>query len=195
MFSSWSEYRRGKLSKPDVLLFDRHLEDNVFSLHAELKAQTYRHGLYQIFHIRDPKHRVINKATVKDRLVHHLVFRELERIYEPCFIYHSYSSRVGRGTHLAVKNLARCLRQVSCNYARKAFVLKCDVKKFFDSVAHQKLLELIQSKVKDDDFMWLIREIVTSFTVDETPQRERVKGLFSSKNRHADWQYNFTSFC
>lgn len=163
LFACWCEFKRGKTNKSDVLSFERNLEDNLFQLHYELAAQTYRHGSYATFHIHDPKHRLISKASVRDRLVHHAVFAELYCVFDPTFIYHSYSSRVGKGTHLAVQNLTRALRQVSRNYTASAFALKCDIKKFFQSVPHQKLLELIQKRIKDKKVLWLIEEIVASF--------------------------------
>src|SRR3990167_1536525 len=159
IFSAWREFRAGKNNRPDVMLFERNLEDDLFVMQEELANHTYKHGQYHTFHIWDPKHRVISKATVKDRVVHHLVFRELYRIFNPSFIYHSYSSREGKGTHLAVKDLTSCLRKVSRNYAHPCFALKCDIKKFFQSVPHQKLLEIIKRKVKDEKFLWLVREM------------------------------------
>lgn len=155
--------------------FERRLEDNVFALHDDLKSGRYKHGRYKIFHIYDPKHRVISKAAVRDRLVHHAVFKELYRIFDRQFIYHSYSSRAGKGTLLAVKNLARCLRSQSRHYRRNVFVLKCDIRKFFASVSHGKLLELVEAKIKDSRFLRLVREIVGSFSssVDNREQRER----------------------
>ena len=77
-----------------------------------LAACGYRHGGYKTFHIQDPKPRIISKATVRDRLVHHLVFKELYAVFDSDFFFHSYASREEKGTHLAVQNLSKCLRQV-----------------------------------------------------------------------------------
>lgn len=126
IFSGWKEFRKGKQDKPDVQVFERFLEDNLFVLHEELAACAYRHGGYKTFHIQDPKPRVISKARVRDRLVHHLVFKELYEIFDPDFIFHSYASREGKGTHLAVRNISKCLRRVSENYSSPVFALKCD---------------------------------------------------------------------
>jgi len=179
--------------------FERHFEDNIFKLRDELKSLQYRHGLYSTFRIHDPKPRIISKAMVRDRLVQHLVFNELNRIFNPTFIYHSYSSRDGKGTHLAVKNLSCVLRKVSKNYTQPAYALKCDIKKFFHSVSHQKLFGIIKNRVKDPKFLWLIWEIISSFSnsVDNFVQRERerVKWFFQRKNWFAHWQFNFADFC
>lgn len=164
IFFSWNEFRRGKADKLDVQLFERHLEDNIFQLAEDLVAGTYRHGPYHTFRICDPKPRTISKALVRDRLVHRLVFHELYEIFNPTFIYHSYSSRLGKGTHLAISNLARAARFLSHNYTRPIYALKCDVKQFFATVSHQKLLQLIKNKIKDSRFLGLTEEIVKSFS-------------------------------
>ncbi|MFH1947071.1 MAG: reverse transcriptase domain-containing protein [Candidatus Magasanikbacteria bacterium] len=164
VFSAWREFRTGKNNRPDVMLFERNLEDNLFVLREELLNHSYKHGQYHTFHIWDPKHRVISKAAVRDRVVHHLVFIELYRIFNPTFIFHSYSSRIGKGTHLAVKNLSNILRSASHNYTKPSFALKCDIKKFFDSVSHQKLLQIIQRKIKDSQFLWMVEQIITGFS-------------------------------
>jgi len=174
IFKAWDEFKKGKSKKLDVMEFERNLEDNIFKLQDELANQAYKHGVYERFCIYDPKYRIIHKAEVKDRLAHHIVFRELSRIFEPSFIYHSYSTRVGKGTHLAVKNLSDSLRKVSKNYTEPVYVLKCDVKKFFHSMSHEKLFEIIKNRVCDPKFLWLVWEIISSFTgVGEVPERER----------------------
>ena len=163
VFAAWREFRRGKGGKRDVLLFERNLEDNLFALRDELVAGTYCHGEYRRFYIHDPKFRVINKAGVRDRVLHHLIFAKLYEVYNPCFINESYSSRVGKGTHAGVADLESALKTVSRNFTKCVFALKGDVKKFFDSVNHAMLLEIIARKIKDTDFMRLIENIVRSF--------------------------------
>jgi len=193
----WNEFKKGKSKKYDVMEFERYLEDNIFKLNSELINLTYKHDSYVKFDIYDPKHRIIHKATVKDRLVHHLVFKELYEIFDPIFIYHSYSSRKNKGTHLAIRNLSNALRKSSKNYAKPVYVLKCDIKRFFHSVSHQKLFEIIKNRVKDPKFLWLIWEIISSLsiTVDKCRERERVKRKIFRKKRNTDWQFNFANFC
>ena len=163
ILACWDEFKRGKSRKRDVMEFESNLEDNIFQLHGELASQAYRHGPYVKFHIHDPKHRIIHKANVKDRLAHHVVFKKLYEIFDPTFIHHSYSSREGKGTHLAVRNLANALRKESKNYSRPAYALKCDIKKFFHSVSHDKLLAITKGRVGDPKLLWLIWQIISSF--------------------------------
>ena len=164
LFTSWKKFRRGKQNKSDIAFFERFLEDNIFTIHDELKNKTYHHGRYKTFRIQDPKPRIISKAIVKDRFIHHVVFQKLYEIFNSSFIFHSYSSRENKGTHLAVGNLFGCLRKTSQNYTRQTYALKCDIRKFFDSINHKKLLELIECKISDKNFLWLIEEIIESFS-------------------------------
>ena len=55
---------------------------------------------------------MINKAAVRDRVMHHFVFKYLEKIYQPHFVYQSYPCQKGKGTHRAVKESGRALRKV-----------------------------------------------------------------------------------
>lgn len=163
LFPAYHEFRRGKRSKPDVQEFERHLEDNIFQLHEDLVFGRYRHGLYHRFHIFDPKHRVIHKANVRDRLVHHAIYRILSPIFEHSFIFDSYSCRIGKGTHTAVRRLEKFTRKVSKNYTKSCWALKLDIKKSFDSINHQILLNTLSQKISCPKTNNLLAEIVRSY--------------------------------
>lgn len=167
LFQAWGEFKKGKRKRKDVQVFERHLEDNLFNLHQELRNKTYKHGDYQSFYVNDPKRRHIHKAEVKDRAVHHLLYKFLYELFDPTFIYDSYSCRLGRGTHKGVNRLERFTRKVSKNYTRPCFALKCDIKKFFASVDHKILLKLLKRKTTDRDILWLISQIIDSFCSDK----------------------------
>lgn len=163
LFRAWEEFRKGKTSRVDVQVFEWKLEENVFGLHRDLSEGTYRHGGYEAFTICDPKQRLIHKATVRDRVVHHAVFATLNPVFEPTFIAHSFSCRVGKGTHKGVDVLRGMLRAVSRNHTRPCFALKCDIRQFFASVDHAVLSEILSRKIQDELMMELVREIVGSF--------------------------------
>ena len=163
LFSAWDEFKKGKSGKLDVLHFEKNLEQNIFQLHRDLRDKTYKHDSYTSFYIQDPKLRHIHKATVRDRVLHHAVFKVLNPIFEPTYIRNSFSCRIGKGNHKGVEALAHMLRQVSRNNTKTCFVLKCDIRKFFDSIDHGILIKLIQEKIRDKDTMTLLEEIIASF--------------------------------
>ncbi len=163
LFAAWDEFRRGKLCKGDVQMFEMTLEENIFLLHRELRNKAYVHSPYQGFYVHDPKQRHIHKAAVRDRIVHHAVFSVLNPIFEETFIPTSFSCRVGYGAHRGVAALQKTIRRVSGNGTKPCYVLKCDVRKFFDSVDHEILLSIIKKRVSDEDALWLVESIVRSY--------------------------------
>lgn len=163
LFIAWREFRRGKRSKYDIQQFEFALEGNIFQLHDELASRVYCHGAYKPFSINDPKPRRIHKAMVRDRLVHHAVFRVLYPIFDRTFICDSYSCRVGKGTHRAVRRLEFFARKLSANNSHSFWALKCDVRRFFDSIDHAILLSLIRRRISDENTIRLIKSILDSF--------------------------------
>ncbi len=163
LFLAWDEFKKGKRQKPDVQKFEYNLEDNIFQLYRELKTKTYQHSNYKSFYIQDPKLRRIHKACVKDRVLHHAVFRILYPIFDSVFIFDSYSCRIGKGIHRAVNRLQKFARKISKNNTQNCFILKCDIRKFFDSVDHNILINLIKKKIEDKNAIWLIEKIIKSF--------------------------------
>ncbi len=164
LFSAWANFKHDKRKRFDVQEFEVSLEENIFKLHRELKTGVYKHGPYKPFYIHDPKQRLIHKATVRDRLIHHAVYSVLNPIFEPTFIANSFSCRLGKGTHKGVKALERILTKVSRNNTHACFALKCDINKFFGSIDHQILLTILSKRIKDVRAMSLLTEIVGSFT-------------------------------
>ncbi|MBU4285149.1 reverse transcriptase/maturase family protein [Patescibacteria group bacterium] len=163
LFSSWREFKKGKSKRKDVLEFEFNLEDNIFQLYQELKNKTYKHSGYTSFRINDPKPRYIHKAKVRDRIIHHLISKHLNNIYDKIFIYDSYSCRINKGTHKAVNRLRTFSLKQSQNNKFNFYCLKCDIKKFFDSVDHDVLIKILKERIKDNDILRLIKEIIFSF--------------------------------
>lgn len=159
---AWRKFSRGKKARKDVAAYQKNLREKLATLHALLAKGQYKHRTYQQFMIHDPKQRQIHKATVEDRIVHQAIVSAIEPLFEPRFIYDSYSCRVGKGTHAGVERLRTFLRQASRNNTQKVYVLKCDVRKYFASIDHEILLRLITRRVDDEDVLELIRTIILS---------------------------------
>lgn len=163
LFVAFDEFKRGKRKKEDVMCFEKNLEENIFELSEQLISKTYSHGSYTNFTICDPKYRIISKASVRDRVVHHLLFGYLYAVFDKTFIFHSYSSRLGKGTHVGVKNFHKKMREASMNFRKPCYALKCDIKKFFANINHTILTGLLAKKVNDPGILWLINNIIESY--------------------------------
>ncbi len=163
LLSSWQEFSKGKRKRKDVQEFSLNLMENIFKLHNDLVDGDYRHGAYQAFNISDPKPRNIHKATVRDRLLHHAIYRMLYPFFDKTFIADSFSCRKNKGTHKALNRFKSHGYKVSKNSTRTCWVLKCDIKKFFANINHQILLEILAEYIPDKDILWLLSEVISSF--------------------------------
>ena len=163
LYFAWSEFLVGKSSKPDVEEFSVRLMDNIAILAEELERMTYRHGGYKSFFIHDPKRRHIHKANVRDRLLHHAVYRKLYPYFDRHFIHDSYSCRLDKGVYKAIDRFEVFARKVSQNHTKTCWVLKCDIRKFFDSVDHAVLTSILSNYISDKDILLLLQNIIESF--------------------------------
>lgn len=160
---SWREFLNGKRKRKDVAEFSLNFMENILSLHDELVSKKYRHGDYQAFKVTDPKVRDIHKASVRDRLLHHAIHRILYPFFDRKFIFDSYSCRINKGTHRAMSRFQDFGRIVSRNNTRTAWVLKCDIRKFFANIDHQILKDILTKYIGDNDLLWLLSQIIDSY--------------------------------
>ncbi|MDE1975181.1 MAG: group II intron reverse transcriptase domain-containing protein [Patescibacteria group bacterium] len=163
LLEAWQEFVRGKRSRKDVQEFEGDLMANILSLHRDLKSGDYRHSPYEFFKINDPKPRDIHKASVRDRLLHHAIYRKLYPFFDRTFIADSFSCRLWKGTHKAMDRFKVFARRVSCNHTKTVWVLKCDIRKFFASVDQQILLDILALYIPDKNILRLLEEIISSF--------------------------------
>lgn len=163
LFSAWKEFKQDKSKKQDIEEFSVAVEDYIFKLHQVLMSGNYHHSSYYSFYICDPKRRHIHKPMVLDRILHQAIFRVLEPVFDKTFIFDSYSSRTSKGTHRACLRSKTLAWRLSRNNTRSVWVLKCDIKKFFDSVDHSILLKIIERKITDEKTNKLLAQIINSF--------------------------------
>ena len=163
LLEAWKEFVNGKKQKKDVQIFQMRLMDNIFSLHRELSKHTWKHGGYQAFKINDPKPRDIHKATVRDRLLHHAIYRILYPFFEKTFIADSYSCQINKGTHRAVNRFREFAYKVGKNNTMTCWILKCDIRKFFANIDHAILLNSLRKHISDKNILGLLVEVIGSF--------------------------------
>lgn len=167
MFRTWNEFKSGKIKKQDIAEFSVNLESQIFKLRDDLLSGTYTHSSYKSFYICDPKRRHINKAIPIDRLLHHAIFRVLYPSFDRKFIFDSYSSREEKGIHKAHGRFRKFAWSLSSNNTRIVWVLKCDIRKFFDSIDHGILIKIVSSTIHDERTINLLKEIIGSYRTKE----------------------------
>jgi len=163
LLQAWEEFLCGKRNKKDVQIFSVRLFDSIYSLYKDLIYKTYEHGEYVAFKINDPKPRQIHKAPVRDRLLHHAVYRILYPFFDKKFIADSYSCRNDKGSHRALYRFERFVRVVSKNNTKQCWILKCDIRKFFATIDHSILIRILRENIDGADVKWLCEKIIRSF--------------------------------
>ena len=162
LLAAWREFLNGKCNKPDVQEFSLRLMDYIFALHRDLVNHVYRHGGYVTFKVADPKPRNIHKACVRDRLLHHAIYRVLYPHFDRKFIADSFSCRGNKGTHKALNRFRVFIRKTTKNNTKQCWILKCDIKKFFANIDHKILLRILKKNVNENT-LWLCERVIESF--------------------------------
>jgi len=170
LHAAYLKARRGKRFEVEVMRFGTNLEQELFELLQQLQDGTYRTGEYHRFDVYEPKKREVASLPFRDRIVHHALVAELEKIYEPRFIYDSYACRVGKGTHAGADRVTEFLRRAHHIWPR-TYVLKGDIKSYFASVDHRRLKSIVRRYVSCGRTLSLIDSIVDSW------QREPGRGI------------------
>ncbi len=151
--------RKGKSHQYGVKLFDKDREAKVIALHEILKNKTYKTSAYNTFLIHDPKEReIFCLPYFPDRIVHHAIMVPLEKIFVDSFTTDTYSCIKKKGIYGAFKNVQKALLDVSATQ----YCVKLDITKFYPSIDHDILKQLLRKKIKDQDLLNLLDEIIDS---------------------------------
>jgi RNA-directed DNA polymerase len=136
-------------------VYQNDLETNLFKLHDEIKRGGWRPKPSREILIPKPQggFRPLAVGCLEDKIVQALTAKILEAIYEPVFHRHNFGFRTGKNTHQALSRLYKVVNQV----AEKCVVVEMDIEKFFNSMDHSKLIELMEKRIGDSFFLRHIR--------------------------------------
>lgn len=149
----------GKHKRPEVQEFASNLEVNLRQIEQELKSHTYHTSEYIVFTKYEPKERIIYKLPFRDRVVHWAIMLVVEPIWVANFTRDVYACVKGKGIHPCLKQLRRDMRD---DPEGTAYCLKLDVRKFYPSIDHEILKQVVRVKIKDPELLWLLDEIIDS---------------------------------
>ncbi len=147
--------QKGKRFNLNTGRFNFFLEKELFKLQEELKNKTYKTGKYRQFFVHDPKKRLISAAPYRDRVIHHAFCNIIEPIFDKTFIDDSFACQIGKGTHRAIFRCQSFLR-------KNRYALQCDIQKYFPSINHNVLFDILTRKIKDQKTLWLGKLIIDS---------------------------------
>lgn len=161
LLRAYKKTRRGKRYRRYVTSFYYNLTSNLLKIRNQLLKKSYRFDGYKVFYVHEPKKRLIKAPSFRDRIVHHALCNVIEPIFDKKFIYDSYACRKSKGTHRAVKRLQKFLIKMSRREV-KIYALKIDISKYFPSINHGILFQIIQKKIADPKILDFIRKLLTT---------------------------------
>ena len=154
--------RKGKGYRKDIILFNLKQEEYIMWLYKELKNGTYKHGGYKEFYVTEPKLRRIQKSRYIDRIVHRwIVDNFLSEYFVKTFISTSYACLKNKGMHKACLDVQSAMKHCK-NIWNNYYILKMDVRKYFDSIDKDILYKILSRKIKDHKLLDVIKQIVYS---------------------------------
>ncbi len=171
IWKSWQKFRKGKAVSAELDEFQYYLERNLYQLYLDLNSGQYQHGNYRKFIVSDNKKREVSVASIRDRVVHRLLYEYLVSIYDKTFIPDIWSCRKSKGLTGALERTGQLLARYN-----RSFVWRSDIKKFFDHVNHAILVSFIENKVADLKAVGLLKEVINSYEHEynsATAERER----------------------
>jgi len=149
---------RTKSGRNDVLAYRGNLEENLVRLRRNILDESVAIGGYRQFTVYDPKERIITVAPFAQRVLHHAIMRVGEPYLENRLHAHTYACRKGKGRLAALGQAGRYCRMYP-------WYLKLDIRKYFDSIPHERLLLVAGRIFKDPGLLRLLGRIVGSFQV------------------------------
>jgi group II intron reverse transcriptase/maturase len=134
-------------------MYGLRLEENLRELHARLRDKRYRHQPILRVYIdkEDGGKRPLGVSAFEDKLVQDALREVLSAVYEQDFLDCSYGFRLGRSAHDAIRVLHGTASRKGANW-----ILEADIRSFFDTVPHQRLLEMIRERVSDRSLLRLV---------------------------------------
>ena len=163
----------GRRFKNEGALFKLHYEKHLLQIHNELATQTYQPGTYKSFIIYEPKQRKVLAAPLKDRVVHHALHDVIEPIIDRKFIFDSYACRKNKGTHAAITQVQRFMQA-------NQYFMYLDVKKYFPSINHRILKEIVEKHIHQQDVLQLFHLIINSSV---PASNDKMPDLFSEEKK------------
>ena len=164
MYKAYRKSRRGKGFRKSSAKFNIMALDGINTLIEQLKNKTYRVSKYNEFKVYEPKERVIQTTSFKDKVVQHSLCDNviLPRL-QGAFIVDNVAGQKKKGTLFGLDRLSDHMKAFYERHGFNGYILKCDITKFFYNIAHPQLKEMVKYYFSyDEDILWLCNLFIDS---------------------------------
>lgn len=147
IYQGYFDARRNKRNTLAQLNFEIFFEHELEDLIFDLARRRYKPKPAYCFITFDPIQREVYASQFRDRVVQHMLFNYLAPLFEPLFIYDTYSCLKGRGTLFGIERYQHHLRSVTNNFTHEAYVLYLDLSGYFMSIDKQLVIDTVMREV------------------------------------------------
>jgi len=152
--------KKGKEQKPEIIEYAKNINENLKLLKSQIETGDISVGNYHYFTIYDPKERLICAASFSERVLHHAIMNVCHCYFEKYLIFDTYATRLNKGTYKA-------LDRAKIFQKRFQWFLKFDIRKYFDSIRHNILKEMLNNKFKDEKLLFIFQKILNSYHTEQ----------------------------
>lgn len=181
MYRAFRRAKCGKGYKKSSARFNLAALDGIHTLIQQLRDKTYQISEYSEFKVYEPKERIIQTSSFKDKVIQHslcdnVIMPRLQQV----FIYDNCAGQKGKGTLFGLDRLSQQMQQFHSKYGMNGYILKCDITKFFYNIAHEQLKEIVAYHFGyDPDILWLCNLYIDSTEGDGIPLGNQINQGFA----------------
>ena len=147
---------KGKRHSVEVMKWSARIEEHLSALREQILSGQVIVGNYRYFKVFEPKERQICASAFGEQVLHHALMNVCHEYFEQDQIFDSYASRKGKGTYAA-------LERAKIYTNKHDWYLKLDVRKFFESISHEVLVNQLTRMFKDAALVGIFEQVINSY--------------------------------
>ena len=159
ILNTYNIIKKNTKNKNKLDKFEENLSINLIDIKDKIGKNIDKYNLFMIY---EPKERLILSLNLKDKIINHMVGYILFGVLDKSLIDSNVAVRVNKGTSYGVKLVKKYIKNLNYNY----YCLKIDIKKYFYSINHNVLKDLLNKKIKDKLFLDILYKIIDSSNED-----------------------------
>lgn len=180
LYKAYRDSKSGKGFTKSRIKFELSALDGIYQIKKLLESKQYEVDRYNRFKVYEPKERIIEAGSFKDKIVQHsLCDNVLLPILSNEFIYTNYAGQIGRSTLFGLDCLKYQMYLAYQKYGYDCWIIKGDIKKFFYNIDHNILKDIVSYFISNPDTYWLCEKFIDSTSGNGLPLGNQVSQVFA----------------
>ena len=164
IFNGHKKCRQCKRKKESIVKFEFNQLANLYMLYDAMKSRSINYNHYTNFVVYEPKRREIQTVPYGMRVIQRVLCdKALLPYFSKRAIIDNCVCQEGKGMHFALKRFENYLNKFIKKHGQNGYVLKCDIKKYFPTMPHKKLIDLICGHIADSTLKSFVKSIIESY--------------------------------